>query len=273
MQPLDPLDGRRWLDTSASGRRGRGRGRRRGGAMTGGRGRGRGGRPPKLAAGPSRMAENTDHNPYLKPKRSYTRRGGRPRGTSSSSTARGRRRGRRSTRPRQGGRAGAIPKESLLGSFNIISNNTSKTDTTADVSRSSGEEEEDWGLQPRERDYEIEAENNSSDENGEENGEMLADEYVESMPHQYAGEYMTGVAMDESEEEEEDVDNHDDDDADAEGFDEGMRYGHAREDDGAEMMDEDEEDNSDGAGDGDDNVDVDDEDDDGDDGGYSDYSD
>lgn len=244
--------------------------------MTGGRGRGRGGRPPKLApklaAGPSRVTEDTDRNPYLKPKRSYTRRGGRPRGASSSSTARGRRRGRRSTRPRQGGRAGAIPKESLLGSFNIISNSNSKTDATvADVSRSSGEEEENWELQPRERDYEVEAENNSSDENEEENGEMLADEFVESMPHQYAGEYMTGEAMDESEEEEEDVDN-DDEDADADGYDEGIRYPHTREDDGAEMMDEDGEDDSDGAGDGDDNVDVDDEDDDGD-GGYSDYSD
>jgi hypothetical protein len=235
--------------------------------MTGGRGRGRGrgGRRPKLASGLSRMAEDTDCNPYLKPKRSYTRRGGRPRGSSSSSTARGRRRGRRSTRPRQGGRSGAIPKESLLGSFNIVINNTCKMDTTADVSRSSGEEE-NWGLQPRERDYEVEGENNSSDEHGEENGEMLTDDYVESMPHQYAGKYMTSVAMDESEEEE-DVDNHDDD---AEGYTEGMRYGHARVDDGAKMMDEDSEDDSDGAGDGDDNVDV---DDDGDNGGYSDYSD
>lgn len=244
--------------------------------MTGGRGRGRGGRPPKLAAGPSRGAEDTDRNPYLKPKRSYTRRGGRPRGASSSSTARGRRRGRRSTRPRQGGRAGAIPKESLLGRFNIISNSNRKMDTPgADVSRSSGEEEEEnWGLQPRERDYVVEAENDSSDENGEENGEMLADEYVDSMPHQYAGDYIAGEAVDESEEEEEDIDNDDDDDdADIEGYAGGMHYAHAREDNGAEMMDEDGVDDSDAAGDGDDNVDVDDEADEGDDGGYSDYSD
>ncbi|KAJ4750238.1 Homeodomain-like transcriptional regulator [Rhynchospora pubera] len=289
---LDPLDGSRWLDPMASGRRGRGRGRGRG-AITGGRGRGRGGRPPKLPAGPSRTAEDTDRNPYLKPKRSYTRRGGRPRGASSNSTARGRRRGRRSTRPRQGGRAGAIPKESLLGSFNIINNSNNKTDTAVeDVSRSSGEEEElKWGQrlsgveaisrssgEEEELNWEqrlsgVEAEDNSSDENEEENGEMLADEYVDRMPHQYAGQYMPGETMDENEEEEEDGDNDDDDeDADAEGYDDGLHYSHAREDDGVEMMDEDGDDDSDGGGGGDDNVDDDDEDDGGDD-GYSEYSD
>ncbi|KAJ3670695.1 hypothetical protein LUZ60_008121 [Juncus effusus] len=269
--PQDPLD----FQFTTPSRRGRGRGSR-GGASRAPRGRGRGGRPPKHLT-----ASSASENPYLKPKRSYNRRGGRPRGGSG-----GRKRGRRSVRG-QGGRGGAIRKESLLGSFNIISNvggsnNTLDADgritrdvDVAEASRSSGEEEEEeenWGVEAREDLL---------------NGEMSADEYVERTSSQYSGEYVNeeNEEVEEEEEEEEEDDNdvmdgnniighgdEEEEDEDDDGNQYGVQYApqhvnREEEEDDVEMMDEDEEDEDEGA------VGNNNGDDDNDDGGYSDYSD
>ncbi|XP_040376666.1 homeobox-DDT domain protein RLT2-like [Oryza brachyantha] len=240
-QELEPLeatgfdlyDGRL---AAGSGRRGRGRGSR-GGGSRGGRGRSRGGRVPRGISSSSRIGFKDENESSRK----NARRG---------RTTRGRRRGRRTVRPRQPseGRGRSIPKENLLGSFSMLSN--AKPATVEESPRSSGADE--WGLENR-RPY-IEGDENSSgsqldqSEDNEENSQPMDEEYDEQVPNfsrgYSSGSRPHGMIDDESEEEDEDAEGDDDGEEDD--------VDHAVDDVDAEMDDDDDigddgEDGGDGA--------------------------
>ncbi|XP_062217174.1 homeobox-DDT domain protein RLT2-like isoform X4 [Phragmites australis] len=173
--PLEPtgfdLYDRRWLPSG--GRRGRGRGSR--GGSRGGRGRSRGGRVPRGISSSSRIEFKDDSVAYEKAPRKNARRG-RTRGC-------GRRRGRRTVRPRQPseGRARSIPKANLLGSFSMVS--SSKPATIEESPRSSGADE--WGLGTRmpytEGGGNSSASQSDQSEDNEENGQPMDEEYEDQV--------------------------------------------------------------------------------------------